>query len=85
MKWFVLVGLAMVVGCAEEERSPSDRASEQPLSEEGADSNDESPGVMKSSRERWCNSYKSEEYCPSVCVWHTRQGDAPYCGLPSSI
>ncbi|HVH46331.1 MAG TPA: hypothetical protein VM925_28515 [Labilithrix sp.] len=71
MKWFVLLGaLATVVGCAAEEQEPVDEgAQEQPLS--------------ASSKERWCNSYKTEQYCPKkVCVWHT--GAKAYCGLPAS-
>jgi hypothetical protein len=33
--------------------------------------------------ERWCNSYKSEQFCPSVCHWYSDPG---YCGLkPTSV
>ncbi|MCE9666385.1 hypothetical protein LY474_01050 [Myxococcus stipitatus] len=35
-------------------------------------------------REKWCNSYKSEQYCPkNVCVWYS-SANPPYCGLPAT-
>lgn len=32
--------------------------------------------------ERWCNSYKTQQYCPSVCAWYSYPAPG-YCGLPA--
>ncbi|MCP3097356.1 hypothetical protein LZ198_00560 [Myxococcus sp. K15C18031901] len=35
-------------------------------------------------REQWCNSYKSQQYCPkNVCVWYSTPAPGK-CGLPAT-
>jgi hypothetical protein len=35
--------------------------------------------------ERWCNSYTSQQFCPSVCHWYSYPAPG-YCGLkPTSV
>lgn len=42
---------------------------------------DDGPSI----KERWCNSYTSERFCPkNVCVWQTRSDGTSYCGLPAT-
>jgi hypothetical protein len=33
--------------------------------------------------ERWCNSYTSQQFCPSVCAWYSYPAPG-YCGLKAS-
>ena len=69
MRWFALVGLVgLLSGCGPEvEQAPA--AGEAPRTEQGPP-------------ESWCRSYKSKQYCPSVCAWHSTPAPG-YCGLKS--
>jgi len=33
--------------------------------------------------ERWCNSYTTQQYCPSVCAWYSYPAPG-YCGLKAT-
>jgi hypothetical protein len=80
MRTWILLGVfaALCAGCAtetEETAPPRDDAS---VTEEVAPVETANDPI----KERWCNSYKSPQFCPTnVCMWHTSPAPG-YCGLP---
>jgi hypothetical protein len=65
MRWIALVGLmGMLSGCGPE-------AAE----EAGTDVK-----TQQGPPESWCRSYKSKQFCPSVCAWYSTPAPG-YCSL----
>jgi hypothetical protein len=64
-----LVGLLSACGTGIEDESLQAPAGSQEVTQQGPS-------------ERWCNSYKTQQYCPSVCAWYSYPAPG-YCGLPA--
>lgn len=70
MRLLALVGLvALLSGCGAG------------VEEEGAAPDSEV--TQQGPSERWCNSYKSQQFCPSVCAWYSSPAPG-YCGLKAT-
>ena len=71
MRWFALVGLVgLLSGCGPESMDETAPGSETEKTQQGPS-------------ERWCNSYTTQQYCPSVCAWYSYP-EPGYCGLKAS-
>ncbi len=75
MRGVALVGLvAVLMGCGPE------FAGEQETQTQGAP---ETSVEAEDIRERWCNSYTTQQYCPkNVCAWDASK--SPSCTLPAA-
>ncbi len=65
-----LVGVLSACGPAVEEESVAAPADSQETTQQGPS-------------ERWCNSYTTQQYCPSVCAWYSSPAPG-YCGLKAT-
>ncbi|RYG65411.1 hypothetical protein EON77_18585 [bacterium] len=76
---FVAAAAMTALGCSGGDASQTDEAQNESALEPTTGSTESAI----SSKERWCNSYKTERFCPkNVCAWY---GDAaPYCRLPAA-
>lgn len=65
LRWtLVLVGALFFVGCggADDATVETDGVEDVGTAEQGVGGG---PALL-----RWCNSHKSEQYCPKVCAWY---------------
>lgn len=68
MRWFALMGLVgLLSGCGPE-------LEQEPVAQPEGTKTEMGPP------ESWCRSYKSQQYCPSVCAWYSSPAPG-YCGL----
>lgn len=72
MRWIALIGL---VGCL------SACGVETP--EENVAPVDGTVTQQAGPPESWCRSYKTQQYCPSVCAWYSSPAPG-YCGLKAA-
>lgn len=72
MRWFALVGLVgLLSGCGPESVDETTPAPAPAV---------ETEKTQSGPPESWCRSYKTQRYCPSVCVWYSYPAPG-YCGV----